>query len=132
MGRWRARVVGFLMWQDLSLFAEKYGLSLEASEELKDIFSTGVKKMRTELESTGPRYRWDQIHEMICAHSPGTSLVIVNLPDPPELDPQMSEEEQMAELLGYMNYMEGVAENLPRVLYVHGSGQEVINFDALG
>ena len=38
----------------------------------------------------------------------------------------------MSELLEYMNYMEGVAENLPRVLYVHGSGQEVINFDALG
>ena len=36
------------------------------------------------------------------------------------------------ELLEYMNYMEGVAENLPRVLYVYGSGQEVINFDALG
>ena len=36
------------------------------------------------------------------------------------------------ELLDYMNYMDGIAENLPRVLYVHGSGQEVINFDALG
>ena len=31
----------------------------------------------------------------------------------------------------YMNYMEGVAENLPRVLYVHGSGQEVINLDRM-
>ena len=31
-----------------------------------------------------------------------------------------------------MNYMEGIADNLPRVLHVHGSGQEVINFDALG
>ena len=39
--------------------------------------------------------------------------------------------EQMAELLEYMNYMEGVAENLPRVLYVHGSGQEIINFDKM-
>ena len=38
----------------------------------------------------------------------------------------------MDELLDYMNYMEGIADNLPRVLHVHGSGQEVINFDALG
>ena len=31
----------------------------------------------------------------------------------------------------YMNYMEGVAEALPRVLYVHGSGQEVISLDSI-
>ena len=31
----------------------------------------------------------------------------------------------------YMNYMDGVAENLPRVMYVHGSGQEIINFDRM-
>ncbi len=30
-----------------------------------------------------------------------------------------------------MNYMEGVAEALPRVLYVHGSGQEVISLDSI-
>ena len=66
-------------------------------------------------------------------HSPNTSLVIVNLPDPPELSEQqhLSQAEQMDELLSYMNYMEGVAENLPRVLYVHGSGQEIINFDRI-
>ena len=33
----------------------------------------------------GPTYSWDQIHEVMVSHSPGTSLVIVNLPDPPEL-----------------------------------------------
>jgi hypothetical protein len=32
--------------------------------------------------------------------------------------------------LDYMNYMEGMASNLPRVMYVHGAGQEIINFDA--
>lgn len=37
----------------------------------------------------------------------------------------------MEELHEYMNYMEGVASNLPRVLYVHGAGQEVINFDKM-
>ena len=29
----------------------------------------------------------------------------------------------------YMEYMEGLAKNLPRVLYVHGAGQEVIQFE---
>lgn len=29
----------------------------------------------------------------------------------------------------YMDYMEGLAKNLPRVLYVHGAGQEVIQFE---
>ena len=33
--------------------------------------------------------------------------------------------------LDYMNYMEGMASNLPRVMYVHGAGQEIINFDAM-
>jgi hypothetical protein len=33
--------------------------------------------------------------------------------------------------LDYMKYMEGMASNLPRVMYVHGAGQEIINFDAM-
>ena len=68
---------------------------------------------------------------MITAHSPNTSLVIVNLPDPPDVDEEMSPELQMQEMTEFMNYLEGVARALPRVLYVHGSGQEVINLDAL-
>lgn len=117
---------------DLSHFVEKYGLNPEASEELGAIFSTSYKKLQAQLTApAGPRYRWDQIHEMIETHSPDTSLVIVNLPDPPELGADKSADDQRAEYLDYMNYMEGVAENLPRVLYVHGSGQEVINLDAL-
>ena len=67
--------------------------------------------------------------------SQGTSLVIVNLPDPPELfgrdveDGSYRKGATIEEQLDYMHYMEGVAANLPRVLYVHGSGQEIINFD---
>jgi len=116
---------------DIRSFIEKFGLSTDASEELREIFSTSVKKMQHHVNAPGPRYRWDQIHEMITTHSPDTSLVIVNLPDPPELT-RIGSEESYNELLDYMNYMDGIAENLPRVLYVHGSGQEVINFDALG
>ena len=33
-----------------------------------------------------------------------------------------------AQSVEYMEYMEGLAMNLPRVLYVHGAGQEVIQF----
>ena len=90
-------------------------------------------KSAKKTKPQGVTYQWDQIHELIVTHSPNTSLVIVNLPDPPELSEhqELSPAEQMAELLSYMNYMEGVAENLPRVLYVHGSGQEIINFDRI-
>jgi len=115
----------------LAKFAERHGLNPEAAEELNSIFVDTANKYK-EIEQ-GPTYRWDQIHEIIVAHSPNTSLVIVNLPDPPELAAQanLNQEQQMQELLDYMNYMEGVALNLPRVLYVHGSGQEVINFDKM-
>ena len=85
-----------------------------------------VTKAKKQLAAPGITYRWDQIHEVIVKHSPNTSLVVVNLPDPPELSGAT-----MDELLEYMNYMEGVAENLPRVMYVHGSGQEIINFDKM-
>ena len=56
----------------LSSFMEKYQLNPEATEELKEIFQTSVKKVKAELEAPGPRCRWDQIHEMIKSHSPGT------------------------------------------------------------
>ena len=40
----------------------------------QEIFSFGLKKMKTEMEATGPRYRWDQIHEMIkVRRQPGPS-----------------------------------------------------------
>ena len=91
-----------------------------------------IEQLTSQLTASGPTYRWDQIHEMILSHSPDTSLVVLNLPDPPDLTSTsgISEQQQMDELLDYMNYMEGVAENLPRVLYVHGSGQEVISLNS--
>jgi len=120
------------MVRELTGFIEKHGLDREAGSELVELFSTASKKMKVEAGSTAPRYRWDQIHEMIKTHSPNTSLVIVNLPDPPDIEEGMSEDDALHEMTEFMNYLEGVAESLPRVLYVHGSGQEVINLDALG
>ena len=63
---------------------------------------------------------------MITSHSPDTSLVLVNLPDPPALSDTSP---NMKHYIEFMDYLEGVAEGLPRVLYVHGSGQEIINLD---
>jgi len=114
---------------DLEAFAAKHGLTHEASEQLKELYYGSLRKVSKQLNvtNTGPTYRWDQLNEMIVSHSPGTSLVIINLPDPPDILESATVAERMAELLDYMNYMEGMAMNLPRVLYVHGSGQEVIN-----
>jgi hypothetical protein len=91
-----------------------------------------VSKAKMQGAVPGKTYQWDQIHELIVSHSPNTSLVIVNLPDPPDFSSLSKDDDaKMSELLEYMNYMEGVAENLPRVMYVHGSGQEIINFDRM-
>ena len=54
---------------------------------------------------------------------PPFSLSAFRLPSPPPFP--------LALPCRYMNYMEGVAEALPRVLYVHGSGQEVISLDSI-
>lgn len=43
---------------------------------------------------------------------------------------KVAEEGRMGAYLEYMGYMEGLAEGLPRALYVHGSGQEIINFES--
>ena len=81
-------------------------------------------------------YKWDEIHKIIETRSAGSSLVIINLPDPPVVtareagvDPKQLEKVQLEQSIEYMDYMEGLAMNLPRVLYVHGAGQEVIQFE---
>ena len=81
-------------------------------------------------------YQWDEIHKIIETRSAGSSLVIINLPDPPVVtareagvDPKQLEKVQLEQSIEYMDYMEGLAMNLPRVLYVHGAGQEVIQFE---
>ena len=116
--------------KNLSDFIAKHGLAPGASAELQEMMLNSCRKVAAAAQSKGPVCRWDQIHDMILANSKGTSLVIVNLPDPPELtDPDVPPEEQLQELVQYMEYMEGLAEGLPRALYVHGSGQEIINLE---
>lgn len=123
----------------LAKFIEMHGLDDELASELTSLFDETVKKAKaggSGAKNPGVTYRWDQIHEIIVSSSKDTSLVIVNLPDPPDLGGHNDDGTQrkgatMAEQLDYMNYMEGVAANLPRVMYVHGSGQEIINFDRM-
>jgi len=113
-------------------FSSRYDLTPDASSELRELMTQITTKATHNGEGAPPAitYQWDQIHELIVTHSPGTSLVMVNMPDPPDMG-KGTPREQMKDMLDYMNYMEGVAENLPRVMYVHGSGQEIINFDRM-
>ena len=56
---------------------------------------------------------------------------MINLPDPPDLTAWWSghEDDKLKELVQYMDYIEGIASDLPRALYVHGSGQEIIDLE---
>ena len=99
--------------------------------ELQELMLSSVRQASS-TTPTGPVCRWDQIHDMIVQHSPDAALVIVNLPDPPELiGASLTAAEHLSELVQYMEYMEGLASDLPRALYVHGSGQEIINLDQI-
>jgi hypothetical protein len=47
--------------------------------------------------------------------------------DPPVPESTLLLPEEYNETMrGYMDYMEGLAENLPRVMYCHGAGREAI------
>ena len=52
---------------------------------MSSLLCVAIPLMSAQMNPKGPTYRWDQIHEMILSHSPNTSLVIVNLPDPPDM-----------------------------------------------
>jgi hypothetical protein len=112
------------------------GLGAELATELTSLFEEQLRKVQGNVAEPAVTYRWDQIHEIIVKNSFNTSLVIANLPDPPDLggndaDGSFREGASLEKQLDYMNYMEGMASNLPRVMYVHGAGQEIINFDAM-
>ena len=99
---------------------------LSQKEQLRTLFERHTQ----EAKSNAVSYRWDEIHDIIVERSHGSSLVLINLPDPPEVHAGRNEE-NMPVFLEYMEYMEGLAANLPRVLYVHGTGQEVIRAEAM-
>ena len=114
-------------------FIAKHELAGDAAQELTAIWTKSV----TTAGSGSVPYQWDEIHKIIETRSAGSSLVIINLPDPPVLsreqaegaDPKQLAALQLEQSVEYMEYMEGLAKNLPRVLYVHGAGQEVIQFE---
>jgi hypothetical protein len=84
------------------------------------------------VQHDAPSYTWEEIHDLIEERSKGTALVIANLPDPPapyaEDGSLHSKEAYQEMVVGYMDYIEGLAKNLNRVMYVHGAGREVIKF----
>lgn len=88
----------------------------------------------SEVDWTGTT--WEEIHRKIVERSVDSKLVIVNMPDPPEAERVAAEgscfaDADVSRMVGFMEYMEGLADSLPRVLFLHGAGQELIRFDLL-
>lgn len=112
----------------LQRFVERMGLDDSATSELNAIF----ERSQMEARQGAVSYVWDDVHTIIKEHSEHSELVIINLPDPPEVERVGGEypPEEYDRMVEYMEYMEGLAANLPRVLFVHGAGQEVINFES--
>ena len=61
------------------------GLGAELATELTSLFEEQLWKVQGNVAEPAVTYRWDQIHEIIVKNSFNTSLVIANLPDPPDL-----------------------------------------------
>ena len=61
------------------------GLGAELATELTSLFEEQFWKVQGNVAEPAVTYRWDQIHEIIVKNSFNTSLVIANLPDPPDL-----------------------------------------------
>lgn len=116
----------------LADFIARHGLPADAAAELNQIFESVTRQAN---QSISTPFMWDDIHKLIMERSAGSSLIIINLPDPPVVTPVPGMSDADAKdvyhqtIIAYMEYMEGLAESLPRVLYVHGAGQEVIQFD---
>jgi len=113
----------------LKEFSDKYNLPTDALVELQHILS----KTLHEAEHDAVSYQWEEIHNLIKERSVNSSLMVMNLPDPPSMpeaaktDPEAHT--QYLELItAYMEYIEGLTSSLPRVMYIHGAGREVIRF----
>lgn len=59
-----------------------------------------------------------RLNQVILENSRRSQLVLLNLPRPPKNKKEVVDD--------YMNYMGILTENIPRVLFVGGSGKEVI------
>ena len=112
-----------------SLGNRDYGAALRSLERLKAAILGAEDVSASEAEyddaqiSTSDWSETDQEARQSVVLQPVASLTVRATAVEAESEAGCS-----GEALDYMNYMEGMAEHLPRVLYVHGSGQEVIAF----
>jgi len=123
--------------RDLTNFISRSGIAQPAAEELRSIFER-VAASASPAGDAAPSqhmYEWKEMNTLIREKSSNSQLVIVNLPDPPEVARSTADcswsAGDMEDMQNYMEYMEGLTIGLKRVLFVHGSGQEIISFDAL-
>lgn len=66
-----------------------------------------VRKMHTAV----------RLNELILANSADSQLVLLNLPKPPVAKEGLDD---------YMHYLEVLSDKIPRILFIRGTGKEVI------
>uniref|UniRef100_A0A9J2P2V1 Amino acid permease/ SLC12A domain-containing protein n=1 Tax=Ascaris lumbricoides TaxID=6252 RepID=A0A9J2P2V1_ASCLU len=79
----------------------------ERNKKLRALDKKKVRKMHTAV----------RLNELILEHSSESQLILLNLPKPPIGKDGLDD---------YMHYLEVLTDNLPRVLFVRGTGKEVI------
>ncbi|VDM39167.1 unnamed protein product [Toxocara canis] len=79
----------------------------ERNKRLRALDKKKVRKMHTAV----------RLNELLLEHSSDSQLILLNLPKPPVGKDGLDD---------YMHYLEVLTDNLPRVLFVRGTGKEVI------
>ncbi|CAJ0586816.1 unnamed protein product, partial [Mesorhabditis spiculigera] len=88
-----------------------YDRNSEENGEVKDL-KLNIHKMNTSV----------RLNNVILENSPNSQLVLLNLPHPPK--------HREAFIHNYTVYLDVLTENLKRVLFIGGSGKEVISIDS--
>ncbi len=66
--------------------------------------------------------RFQKLNNMIKSRSAESVLVVANLPDPPA-------HRDRSDAVQYMQFIETLSAGLPRALFIHGTGLEMVTFD---
>lgn len=101
-----------------------------SSSNVKDATKTGRKRRAsdmhnigvvTQMRSEGGGSEYKQLNELIKNRSKRAQLVMINLPDLWDTSPEG--------VIQYCAYCEMITADLERVLFVHSSGHESLNFN---
>ena len=68
---------------------------------------------------------WSRLNRVILAQSSTASLVLINLPDV-YLNDALHSQRHTKDVVAYMQYIEVLSASLNRVLFVHGTGKELV------